>query len=171
MARAFVSVGSNIVPEENVIKAFRLLRNRVAVRAVSTVYLTEPVGPAEQPPYYNCVAEIETRLPPLELKRGVLRRIEDDLGRKRGGNRYAPRTIDLDLILYGDITMNTQEITLPDPDIPHRSFLAAALYELAPDLILPDSGEPIAEIAARARRAGIRPLAEYTDRLKGELTP
>ena len=137
MARAFVSVGSNIDPADNVKKAVRLLGAQTRILATSTVYLTEPLGRSGQPPYYNCVLEIETGTPPLDLKLTVLRRIEDSLGRLRGSDKFAPRTIDLDLILYDDITIAGEVLTIPDPDILQRSFLAIALYELAPDLVLP----------------------------------
>ncbi len=169
MARAFVSIGSNISPEENVKKAVRLLRSEALVRAISTVYLTEPIGRPDQPSYYNCVVEIETELPPLEFKHSVLKRIEDKLGRKRGKDRYEARIIDLDLVLYDNITMEREELTLPDPDIFRRPFLAAALYELAPDLVMPDTKEPIREIISTMRRNGLKPLAQYTERLKKEI--
>ena len=170
MALAFVSIGSNVAPEDNIKKAVRLLGARALIRAISTVYLTEPVGATEQPSYYNCMVKIESELPPLELKRTVLRRIEEELGRKREADRFAPRTIDLDLVLYAGVVLKTAELVLPDPEIRSRPFLAGPLFELAPDLIMPDSKEPIAVIAARMRGAGIRPLTMYTDLLKKELT-
>jgi len=169
MERAFVSVGSNIDPENNVRKAVRLLSEQTHIRAVSTVYLTEPIGRAGQPPYYNCMLEIETRVPPLDLKRTILRRIEDSLGRARHKDKFAPRTIDLDLILYDDITMAGEELTLPDPDIVQRPFLALSLYELAPDLILPGSGARIADVAADIQRTTMKPLESYTDMLREEI--
>jgi len=169
MERAFVSVGSNIEPENNVIKAVRLLGAQTHIRAVSTVYLTEPIGRAGQPPYYNCVVEIETEIPPADLKRTVLRRIEDLLGRVRKKDKFAPRTIDLDLILYGDVTMAGEELTLPDPDLLQRPFLALSLYELAPDLVLPGSGARIADVAAGIQRKMMKPLDLYTDMLREEI--
>ncbi len=169
MALAFVSIGSNIAPEENVKKAVRLLCAEAPVKALSTVYRTEPVGGKEQPPYYNCMVMIESALPPLELKRDVLRRIEKELGRTREADKYAPRTIDLDLILYDNIVFISEELVLPDPEIRIRPFLAGPLYELAPGLIMPDSKEPISAIAARVRGADMQPLTAYTDQLKKEL--
>jgi dihydroneopterin aldolase/2-amino-4-hydroxy-6-hydroxymethyldihydropteridine diphosphokinase len=168
MARAFISAGSNIDPEANVRKAVRLLAAQARIRAISTVYLTEPIGRLGQPLYYNCVLEIETGTPPLDLKRTVLRPIEDSLGRTRSNDRFAPRTIDLDLILYNDITMAGEELTLPDPDILKRPFLAVALHELAPDLVLPGSGARIADIAAGMLRKTMKPLESYTDMLRRE---
>jgi dihydroneopterin aldolase/2-amino-4-hydroxy-6-hydroxymethyldihydropteridine diphosphokinase len=169
MARAFVSVGSNIDPEDNVRKAVRLLGAQTRIRAISTVYLTEPMGRPGQPSYYNCVLEIETGTPPLDLKRTVLRHIEDSLGRTRKNDKFAPRTIDLDLILYDDITIEGEELTLPDPDILQRPFLAISLYELAPDLVLPGSGACIADITAGILQQTMKPLESYTNMLRREI--
>ncbi len=171
MARAFVSVGSNIEPEKNVRSALRLLARHATIRAVSTVYLTEPVGPPGQPSYYNCVIEIETDLSPLALKKDVLRRIEAELGRTRTGDRYAPRCIDLDLILYDDIVTTVDELVLPDPDIVQRPFLAAGIAELAPGLVLPGTATAISDAAARLADAGMKPLAAYTSLLRKEILP
>jgi len=162
MMQAYVSVGSNIAPEENVITAIKLLADRVPVTAVSTVYLTEPLGPGNQAPYYNCVIAVETELAPMDFKRLVLREIESKLGRVRTSDKFAARTIDLDLILYDDFVMTGDELTLPDPQILQRPFLAAPLAELAPDLVLPGSGEPVAAVATRM-------LLSYTERLKKEI--
>jgi dihydroneopterin aldolase/2-amino-4-hydroxy-6-hydroxymethyldihydropteridine diphosphokinase len=169
MERVFVSVGSNIDPENNVRKAVRLLDARTHIRAISTVYLTDPIGRPGQPPYYNCMLEIETGTPPLDLKRTVLRHIEDSLGRARNKDKFAPRTIDLDLILYDDITMAGEELTLPDPDILQRPFLVLSLYELAPDLVLPGSGARIADVAAGIQRKMMKPLESYTELLREEI--
>jgi 2-amino-4-hydroxy-6-hydroxymethyldihydropteridine diphosphokinase len=170
MAQAFVSIGSNMDPEENVSKAIGLLKRQVRIIGISTVYLTEPVGRPDQPAYYNCVVAIDTPLPPLELKQTVLRRIEDGLGRVRSEDKFAPRTIDLDLILYDDVVMKTGELVLPDPEIRSRPFLAGPLFELAPNLIMPDSKEPISVIASHMRDSGMTPLIAYTNRLIRELT-
>ncbi len=167
MTQAFVSVGSNIEPEENVSKAIGLLAKQVRITGLSTVYVTEPVGRPKQPAYYNCIIAIDTALAPLELKRTVLRRIEEELGRVRKKDKFAPRTIDLDLILYGNVVMKTGELVLPDPEIRSRSFLVGPLFELAPNLIMPDSKEPISIVAARIQ-GDMKPLIAYTNRLLRE---
>ena len=169
MARAFVSVGSNIDPADNIKKAVRLLGAQTRILAISTVYFTEPIDRSGQPPYFNCVLEIETGTPPLDLKLTVLRPIEASLGRLRISDKFAPRTIDLDLILYDDITLAGEELTLPDPDILQRPFLAIALYELAPDLVLPGSTTPIMDIVAALLRKTMKPLGSYTEVLRGEI--
>jgi dihydroneopterin aldolase/2-amino-4-hydroxy-6-hydroxymethyldihydropteridine diphosphokinase len=114
------------------------------------------------------VAEIETDAPPAEVKHRILRPIEHKLGRERSDDRYAPRPIDLDLILYGNLAMNEEDIRLPDPDIMERPFLAIPLSELAPDLVLAGYDLQIREIAARLPQDGMRPLKEYSRLLRKE---
>jgi 2-amino-4-hydroxy-6-hydroxymethyldihydropteridine diphosphokinase len=169
MARAFVSVGSNIDPEENTARALSALGREARITKISTVYLTEPEGRPEQPLFYNCVVEIETELSPVELKQKVLREIEKRLGRERTEDKYAARTIDLDLVLYDDLVMTTEGLTLPDPDIVRRPFLAVPLLELAPGLVLPGSGLRIAEAAAALQQNSMKPLKNYTERLRKEV--
>jgi len=169
MARAFISIGSNIDPEINVRSALLRLRSTARVKAVSTVYRTEPVGPPGQPPFYNCVVEIETDLAPRDLKFRLLRRIESELGRTRAADRFAARTIDLDLLLYDELVMTTEDLTLPDPDILHRPFLAIPLQELVPGLVLPGSGLQISEAVLPQPRKGMIPLENYTERIRKDI--
>ncbi len=169
MARAFVAVGSNINPAANVQAAVRALAARVQVAAISTVYLTEPENRPDQPPFYNCVVEINAAISPRSLKFRVLRRIEAELGRERTADKYAPRTIDLDLILYDDVVLKTPGLVLPDPDIARRAFLAVPLSELAPDLVPAGTRTTVGELAARLRAVGLRPLRAYTRRLRSLL--
>ncbi|MFB3881528.1 MAG: 2-amino-4-hydroxy-6-hydroxymethyldihydropteridine diphosphokinase [Armatimonadota bacterium] len=171
MARAYLSVGSNIEPAANLRRALRLLARRVKVMGISTVYETRPEGGRAQPPYYNCVVEVDTEAPPSELKRSVLRAIEDELGRKRGADRFASRTIDLDLILYGDLVVSTEELALPDVEIRERPYLAAGVAELNPQLAMPDAGERIADIAASlAEKAPrMKALRDYTRELRRDI--
>jgi dihydroneopterin aldolase/2-amino-4-hydroxy-6-hydroxymethyldihydropteridine diphosphokinase len=169
VTRAFVSVGSNIDPAENVEKAIRLLARSVRVVSLSTVYLTEAEGRPGQPPYYNCVVEIETELPAFELKHQILRSIEAELGRVRGADKYASRTIDLDLILFDELVTTTEDLTLPDPDIVRRPFIAIPLHELAPDLMLPGSGQRISELATALPGDAMKTLDGYTKHLRKEI--
>ncbi|MDA8093166.1 MAG: 2-amino-4-hydroxy-6-hydroxymethyldihydropteridine diphosphokinase [Betaproteobacteria bacterium] len=167
MVRAFVAVGSNIDAAANVRHAVLRLRRLARLKAISTVYLTAALGRLHESPYYNCVAELETDQPPLALKQG-LHRIEDALGRQRVADKFAARTIDLDLIVYDELAMETAGLRLPDPDIMDRPFLAIPLWELAPDLILPGRNMAIAAIAARLRAEMMKPLEGYTAHLRRE---
>jgi 2-amino-4-hydroxy-6-hydroxymethyldihydropteridine diphosphokinase len=168
--RAFISMGSNLERERNLREALRQLASAVRVLGISTVFETEPIGRPEQASYYNCVAAIETSLAPRALKEDVLRRIENRLGRVRGDDRYAARTIDLDLLLYGDLVMNEAGLEIPDPDILLRPFLAQGVAELAPDLVLPGTGTSVTELVRRRMDGrALKPLEAYTVQLRGEL--
>jgi dihydroneopterin aldolase/2-amino-4-hydroxy-6-hydroxymethyldihydropteridine diphosphokinase len=169
MVRAFIGVGSNINPAENVRNAIWLLSEETHILGISTVYQTQPEGGLKQPPYYNCVVEIETKASPEELKNRVLRKIEKDLDRKRSKNKYASRTIDLDLILYDDLVLKNDDFTLPDPQIASRPYLAIPLYELNPELVLPGSSLSIKKLALNLSREGMQPLYNYTELLKKEI--
>ncbi|HTG01891.1 MAG TPA: 2-amino-4-hydroxy-6-hydroxymethyldihydropteridine diphosphokinase [Nitrospirota bacterium] len=171
MSKAFVSLGSNINPQENIERAIRRLDAAVRIAGISTVYETDPFGRPGDPRFYNCIVELETDLEPLALKHQVLRRIEDELGRVRVGDAYAARTIDLDLILYDALVMQTPDIILPDPAILNRPFLALPLAELAPTLLLPGSGTPIGHIAACMPHDTMTPLVEYTGRIRKAILP
>jgi 2-amino-4-hydroxy-6-hydroxymethyldihydropteridine diphosphokinase len=167
--RVFVGVGSNIDAEANVRRALRLLAREVRVRAVSTFFRTPAIGEAGAPPFLDGVVEVSTALPPRALKLDVLRRIEAQLGRRRGAERNAPRTIDLDLLLYGDRVERGGDLVLPDSDIATRPFLALALLELAPALVLPDSGRALRDVVAGFVDARMAPLGAFSEGLRKEL--
>ncbi len=122
MTRAFVGIGSNIDPEINVRSAVLRLTETARVKAISTVYRTEPVGREGQPSFYNCVVEIETDLSPRDLKFQLLRRIESELGRTRIVDKFAARTIDLDLILYDERRDDDGGPHTPGPRYPAPPF-------------------------------------------------
>lgn len=168
MARAFIAIGSNIDPAKNVSAAIRSLAGQTQLVGISMVYRTDALDRPQQPPYFNCVVEIKTEAPPVEVKYAILRRIENELGRKRTQDKYAPRTIDLDLIVYGDLTMDEEDIRLPDPDILERPFLATPLFELAPDLVLAGCSLRIGDIAAKLPHDGMKPLEDYARLLRNE---
>jgi len=168
--RAYISVGSNIEPEKNLPAALDLLKQRVRVTAVSTVYRTAPLGDREQPDFLNAVWQVETELPPHELK-AALGEVEDALGRERSAGKYAPRTIDLDLILYGDETAYEADLKLPHPDL-SRPFVGGPLLELAADIRLPGTGRPLAPmISGRGDRAIGEPQERLTQLLRARLEP
>jgi 2-amino-4-hydroxy-6-hydroxymethyldihydropteridine diphosphokinase len=167
MVRAFIGIGSNINPAKNVRAALRRLARQTHLVGLSTVYCTEPFGPPGQPSYFNCVAEIGTNLNPGQVKHSILRPIEKELWRVRTQDKYTPRTIDLDLIAYGELSMEEGGILLFDPDIFERPFLAVPLSELAPDLML--AGRRIGDVAAGMSRDGMDPIRDYTWLLRAEL--
>ena len=163
----FVGVGSNIEPESHVVEALVRLRRCVQVKETSTFYWTTPIGKGGR--FLNGVWRITTDLSARELKTTVLRWIESELGRVRSVDRYAPRTIDLDILLYGDLVINEPNLRLPDPDIRTRPFIAVPLLELSPDLVLPDTGERLADLPVLQEAGSLGIAAEATAALRAAL--
>ena len=141
--RAYVGLGANLGDREATIRrAVALLDDldRVAVVGVSTLRETEPWGPVEQPRYLNGAAAVETDLAPRELLDALLE-LERRLGRDRANEeRWGPRTIDLDLLLYGDLVLDEPGLDLPHPRLHERRFALEPLAELAPDAFVPGRG-------------------------------
>lgn len=127
------------------------------LEAVAPRYRSRPMGPGCQPDYINTAARLRTALQPLPLLR-QLQRLEDLRGRTRE-IRWGPRTLDLDLLLYGDHSVSTPELTLPHPGLDVRNFVLAPLLDLDPQLCLPD-GSRIASLLARVGCAGIVRLSD-----------
>ena len=149
--RAYVGIGSNLGDREEIVRrALELLgeADGVDVVAVSTLRETEPWGPVAQPPFLNGAAALETRLGPEALLATLLS-VEQALGRRRDGaaERWGPRTIDLDLLLYGDRTLDLPGLTVPHPRLHERRFALEPLAELAPDAHVPGRGT-VAELLA-----------------------
>jgi 2-amino-4-hydroxy-6-hydroxymethyldihydropteridine diphosphokinase len=140
MPTAFVGIGSNLEePERQIAAALEQLADEEGIElvAVSTLRETEPVGYLDQPSFLNGAAQIETELGPRELLERLLA-IESRLGRVRGkGPRFGPRTIDLDLLVYGDETVDEPGLTVPHPRLAERRFALEPLAELAPALEIP----------------------------------
>ena len=147
-------------------KAMNLLAESVRIVAVSTFYRTEAEGRGGQPPFYNGVVAVATEMPPGELKRSVLRKIEEELGRRRSEDKYAARTIDLDILIYDDLAVCEGDLVIPDPQIGERAFLVVPLAELAPDLVLGGTGLRLGEMAAAHAGHKMEPLREYTELLR-----
>lgn len=134
----FVALGSNLGdPLDQVTRAIAELDglDAIDVIAVSSWYQSTAVGPGSQPDYINGVVKIETNLSPFELLR-TLQRIEAGHDRKREVH-WGPRTLDLDLLLYQDLSINTDDLTVPHPRMTQRNFVLYPLFEIAPDLRLP----------------------------------
>lgn len=162
----YISVGSNINPEENILLALEKLKRYVRVRNTSTFYRTMPIGRPEQPFFLNGIWLIETDKTAKELKFGVLRKIEEGLDRIRTHDKYAPRTIDLDIAIYGNEVINEADLVIPDPDIRKRAFIAIPLLELNPSLILPDTGEPISSLDIVREHKDIESIHIFTEKLR-----
>jgi 2-amino-4-hydroxy-6-hydroxymethyldihydropteridine diphosphokinase len=140
--RAFIGLGANLGDREATLRqALDLLAAEpgVELRAVSTFRETDPVGYRNQPRFLNAAAKLETTLSPRELLDRMLA-VERALGRERTGPRFGPRTIDLDLLLYGDETIDAPGLQVPHPRLHERRFALEPLAELDTDLELPGHG-------------------------------
>ena len=134
MPLVYIGMGSNLgFRRGHLADGLRGLRRLGSVTAVSDVIQTAPVGPQDQPPYLNLVAEMGTELAPLTLLLAV-KRIERRVGRKPS-YRWGPRALDIDLLLYGDVRMETPALTLPHPRIAEREFVLTPLAQIAPHMI------------------------------------
>lgn len=139
--RAFIALGSNLQdPAEQVRRALREISELpgVSLTRASSLYRTAPLGYDNQPDFINAVAEVSTQVPALELLRTLLE-LENSHGRERPFPN-APRVLDLDLLIYDDLMMQTPELTLPHPRMHVRGFVLLPLAEIAPDLIIPGQG-------------------------------
>ena len=155
----FVALGSNLGAREirlgAAVASLRATPGICDVR-VSPVYETDPVGPGTQGPYLNSVASLRTRLDPRALLER-LQAIENDAGRSRGKERNAARSLDLDLLFYGEVCVAEEDLEVPHPRLHERSFVLEPLADLAPDLEHPRLGARVGELAAAVRDpAGVR---------------
>ncbi len=163
---AFISIGSNIAPEKHLPLAIIKLHHLGNILGTSNVYQNPPLGRPEQADFLNAAVLLETALTPLEI-RSQLRKIEAELGRVRTEDKFAARTMDLDLCLLGDWVIDTPEITVPDPDLLTRAHLAIPIAELAPNFHHPLTGETLQRIADRLQHSSQLTLrVDATERLQ-----
>ncbi|MGB6836639.1 MAG: 2-amino-4-hydroxy-6-hydroxymethyldihydropteridine diphosphokinase [Dehalococcoidia bacterium] len=150
-----LGLGSNLGNREaNLRMALGHLEPLARVKEVSSLYETQPMGPQDQPPYYNAACRIVTGLGPAALLRH-LKQIEREIGR-RPGPRWGPRPIDLDILLFGDEVVKEADLLIPHPGLTERAFVLVPLAEIAAEMRDPVSGQSIAELAARADRSQVR---------------
>ena len=143
MTRAYVGLGANLGDRERTLRAaVDVLAGEagIDVVAVSTLRETDPVGVGDQPRFLNGVAELETSLAARELLDRLLV-VEQQFGRVRVPGEHGPRTLDLDLLLYGDEVIDESGLAVPHPRLHERRFVLQPLAELAPDLTVPGRGD------------------------------
>lgn len=149
MTLAYIALGSNLAsPLDQVNAAITALGEipQSRIVAVSSLYRTPPLGPPDQPDYLNAAVALETALEPETLLDHT-QRIELQQGRVRKAERWGPRTLDLDIMLFGNLTLNTERLTVPHYDMKNRGFMLWPLFEIASDLHFPD-GTSLQEILA-----------------------
>ncbi len=144
MARVYVSIGSNIETEKNILSSIKALREHFGELDVSNVYETKSVG-FEGDNFHNLVVGFDTDKSPLKISQ-VLKQIESDQGRTRAKEKFESRTLDLDQILYGDLVMQMEGVNVPHPDVMRYNFVLKPLAELAGDVLHPEEEKTINEL-------------------------
>lgn len=160
MSLAYIALGSNLGdPPEQLRTALHRLSTAPDIKLIaqSRYYRSAPLGPLGQPEYCNAVCAVETLLTPLALLER-LQAIETDCGRTRDGPRWGARTLDLDMLLYDALIIDTPALKLPHPELLNRNFVLVPLAEIAAELELPGAGKA----ADCARRAGTLGLSLWT---------
>ncbi|MBT4485646.1 MAG: 2-amino-4-hydroxy-6-hydroxymethyldihydropteridine diphosphokinase [Candidatus Latescibacteria bacterium] len=157
--KAYLGLGSNIGNRfENLNEAVRLLNEAAEIRVmnVSKIYETVPVGGPEQPDYLNAAVEIETTLEPATLYQQCST-IERALGRVRM-ERYGPRIIDIDIVLYEQLVVKTDDLNIPHPQMHERAFVLCPLADLAPDCVHPVLGLTVSELLECVNQSGVQKI-------------
>lgn len=164
MTTVHLALGSNLGDRSaNLAAAIGQLAPAVQVVRTSAVYETAPMYVTDQPAFLNMVVEGRTTLPPWELLRFV-KRIESALGRTDGGERFGPRLIDVDILLYGLLVMHAPELEIPHPRLPERAFVLCPLADVAPGLRHPALSRTVAELLAAV--PGKDTVVRLADRLE-----
>lgn len=156
MTLTYIAIGSNLAsPLQQVNSAIDALSVISESRLLchSHFYRTKPLGPKDQPDYLNAVAALETRLLPEQLLNET-QRIEQLHGRQRKAERWGPRTLDLDILLFGSAIIHTERLTVPHYDMKNREFMLYPLAEIAPELIFPD-GTPLKSLIKTVNKNGL----------------
>lgn len=157
--RCYIGLGANLEQPvkqlQHAVLALRQLPD-CSVVAVSAFYGSKPMGPQDQPDYVNAVAALDTELSATALL-DALQHIELSQGRQRKADRWGPRTLDLDILLYGNEQINTERLTVPHYGMRQREFVLYPLFEIAPDLALPD-GTVVESLLAQVPLNGLQKL-------------
>lgn len=157
----FLGLGANLAnPVAQLQSAVAALRQlpQCRVLAVSSIYGSRPMGPQDQPDYVNAVAKISTGLTPLALL-DALQQIEQQQGRQRKAERWGPRSLDLDILLYANHTISSERLTVPHYGLTQREFVLYPLAEIAPQLHLP-CGTPLQALLSKVPLNGLQKLSE-----------
>jgi 2-amino-4-hydroxy-6-hydroxymethyldihydropteridine diphosphokinase len=157
MREVYLGLGSNLGDRKDYIQRALagLIRGGVTIEGVSSLYETDPVGFVDQPAFYNAVVRGYTGMKPRQLLETILA-LEKELGRRRE-IRWGPRTIDIDILLYGDEVIKEADLEIPHPRLAERAFVLIPLLELAPALSLP-GGRKVADLARTVDSRGVRKI-------------
>ncbi len=152
----FIGIGSNLnSPKQQVITATTAVNNIDGCQVVkaSSIYTSKPMGPQNQPDYVNAVIEVSTTLSPIDLL-DALQTLELNAGRERKNERWGARTLDLDILLFKNLTIADDRLTVPHYGMKHREFVLLPLHEIAPQLELPD-GDNVSQLCNNIDHNGL----------------
>jgi len=157
MSLAYIGLGSNLSdPQAQIISALTKLEQltNCSVTQVSSLYFSRPMGPQDQPDYMNAVVALDTILSPIELL-DQLQSIENEAGRVRKDNRWGARILDLDILLFNEMVINSERLVVPHYGLKLREFVLLPLAEIAPSLLLPD-GTSVLQLANQIEKNGLK---------------
>ncbi len=153
--QVYLSLGANLGDRQgNILQALQYVQARTSILKVSSFYETEPVGYLDQPKFLNIACALETELPPHDLLH-LLKWIEKRIGR-RESFRNGPRPIDMDILFYDDLVLDSPDLTIPHPRLHERAFVLVPLAEIAPDLVHPVLNMTVAEMLSKVDRKGVK---------------
>jgi len=161
MVKVYIGIGSNLNDPKRQVEAAIASLSKIPnsdMGCISSLYHTTPLGVKDQPGFINAVAQMDTILEP-HLLLSHLQKIEREQGRMRDGTHWGPRIIDLDILLYGNECVSTDDLKIPHPELTNREFVLYPLAEIAPDLALPD-GIEIAALRASCPPRGIERIPQ-----------
>ncbi|MHB0964895.1 MAG: 2-amino-4-hydroxy-6-hydroxymethyldihydropteridine diphosphokinase [Bellilinea sp.] len=168
MSRVYLALGTNLGDRMlNLAHALTLLPPAVKLLRCSRVYETPPWGYLDQPDFLNMTIEGETTLEPLMLL-DWLKLLEEKIGRKKS-ERYGPRLIDLDILFFDDLQMQSERLEIPHPRLAERAFVLVPLADLVPDLVHPVAHATIRELLAKVDRSGIAAVTADEDTTPGDV--
>ncbi|XPF92545.1 2-amino-4-hydroxy-6-hydroxymethyldihydropteridine diphosphokinase [Colwellia sp. RE-S-Sl-9] len=157
MVTVYIGLGSNLEnPKQQIINAVKAIKSieSTVMSGISSLYYSRPMGPQDQPDYMNAVAELTTTLSPLALL-DELQKIENQAGRVRKDDRWGPRILDLDILLFGNSIIDSERLTVPHYGLKNREFVLLPLHEIAPKLCLPD-GDSIENLSQNIPANGLK---------------
>ncbi|MCL4343948.1 MAG: 2-amino-4-hydroxy-6-hydroxymethyldihydropteridine diphosphokinase [Nitrososphaerota archaeon] len=163
MAKIYLELGSNIMPEVNIDIALGHIQKVVKLEEISTVYRTEPIG-RYNGYFYNCVLGCKTEHDPFDLKKTIIPSIEAKMGRSVYRNKPDDRTIDIDMLIYDDLA--SEDLAIPHNDIFNKPFVAVCLCEIAPDLRIFPLYKTACDISSKMNKEGMIALFKYTNKLR-----